>query len=119
MLNSLHSSNVYLALGETDMRKSIDGLALIVQESFRLDPFSRSLFVFCNRRKDKLKILYWEDSGFWLYYKRLEKGTFRWPAQSSGNKAVGISERELRWLLDGLELEQTSAHKPVKERGII
>ena len=119
MLNSLHSGKVYLAFGETDMRKSIDGLALLVQESFRLDPFSKCMFVFCNRRKDKIKILYWEDNGFWLYYKRLEKGNFRWPAISSQNKAVGVTERELRWLLDGLSLEQTSAHKPVTQRAII
>jgi len=99
MLKNLDVDKVYLALGITDMRKSIDGLALIVQESFMLDPFGRSLFVFCNRSKNKIKILYWEDSGFWLYYKRLEKGTFRWPTDSSLNKSIGVSERELRWLL--------------------
>lgn len=73
MLNQYRINQVYLALGPTDLRKSIDGLALIVQESFKLDPFSRNLFVFCNRKKDKIKILEWDHNGFWLHYKRLEK----------------------------------------------
>jgi len=73
VLNQYRINQVYLALGPTDLRKSIDGLALIVQESFKLDPFSRNLFVFCNRKKDKIKILEWDHNGFWLHYKRLEK----------------------------------------------
>ncbi|GMA58177.1 hypothetical protein GCM10025858_26800 [Alicyclobacillus sacchari] len=67
---------MYLACGSTDMRKSIDGLAALVQESFHLDPFSPALFAFCNRERDKLKLLYWEHNGFWLYYRRLERGRF-------------------------------------------
>lgn len=73
MLNSC-IDRVYLAIGVTDLRKSIDGLAVLVTESFNLDPFSRSLFVFCNRKRDKIKILEWDVNGFWLHYKRLEKG---------------------------------------------
>ncbi len=68
MLSKKHIDGVYLALGATDLRKSIDGLAILVQESFNTDPFSRSLFVFCNRKKDKIKILEWDNNGFWLYY---------------------------------------------------
>src|SRR5690606_33375271 len=64
---------VYLTCGSTDMRKSIDGLAALVSQSFQLDPFSPALLVFCNRRRDKFKILYWDESGFWLYYRGLEK----------------------------------------------
>ncbi|SDL46986.1 IS66 Orf2 like protein [Clostridium cochlearium] len=118
MLNQSRIAQVYLALGATDLRKSIDGLAVLVQESFNLDPFSRSLFVFCNRKKDKIKILEWDINGFWLYYKRLEKGTFKWP-NDSNSKTILISDREFRWLLDGLSIEQKDALKEVKERIII
>lgn len=92
---------VYLASGATDLRKSIDGLAVLVKEGFQLDPFAPGLFVFCNRKRDKLKILQWDYSGFWLHYRRLEKGQFMWP---DGKRAamVTISRRELGWLLDGL-----------------
>lgn len=76
MILDVSAAQVYLACGSTDMRKSIDGLAVLVKESFQLDPFSNALFVFCNRNRDKLKILYWENNGFWLYYRRLERGKF-------------------------------------------
>ena len=77
MLSTGVSPTVYLAPGFTDMRKSIDGLAAMVSLSFGQDLFSSSLFVFCNRRGDKIKILYWEHNGFWLCYRRLERGKFR------------------------------------------
>ncbi|MCT4507215.1 MAG: IS66 family insertion sequence element accessory protein TnpB [Tepidibacter sp.] len=84
---------------------------------FKLDPFSNSLFIFCNRNKDKIKILQWEHSGFWLYYKRLEKGKFNWPMNE--NQVKTITQRELRWLLDGLSLEQPKALKKVPQRCLI
>lgn len=93
------------------MRKSIDGLAAIVQEQFALDPFSSALFVFCNRRRDKLKILHWAHAGFWLYYRRLERGSFQWPA--GGTVPLCLTQRELRWLLDGLSHTQRQAHAQV------
>lgn len=61
------------------MRKSIDGLSLLVAEQLDMDPFSKAWFIFCNRGRDKLKILFWDTNGFWLYYRRLEKVTFKWP----------------------------------------
>ncbi|MCL1810247.1 MAG: IS66 family insertion sequence element accessory protein TnpB [Clostridiales bacterium] len=110
-------TQVHLAVGATDLRKGIEGLALIVAENFKLDPFSRGLFVFCNSSKDKVKILKWDDTGFWLYYKRLEKSRFRWPEGKS--VAMAVSGRELRWLLDGLALSQKCAHRKIAERAII
>jgi len=115
MLSLGEGTQVYLACGSTDLRKSIDGLATLVSQVFELDLFSNSLFVFCNRGRDKLKILVWDHNGFWLYYRRLERGRFRWP-EPADPKTVTVSRRQLQWLLDGLTLEQTQAHAPVTAR---
>ncbi|AOZ93892.1 IS66 family insertion sequence element accessory protein TnpB [Paenibacillus crassostreae] len=114
-LSSVH--HVYLATGSTDLRKSIDGLAAIVQEGFGLNPFSSCLFVFCNRECNKIKILHWEHNGFWLFYRRLERGTFQWPNESVGTAT--ITSRELRWLLDGLSLSQRQAHPIVTADSVV
>jgi transposase len=86
---------VYLAQGNTDLRKLIDGLAILVQEAFELDPFSPCLFVFCNRKRDKVKILQWDHNGFCLHYRRFEKGTFHWP---SGGEAITYCLNQWRQL---------------------
>jgi transposase len=119
MLTHSEGMSVYLACGATDMRKSIDGLAAVVKYSFDLDVFSNSLFVFCNKSRNKLKILFWSHNGFWLYYRRLDSGTFRWPKSSQDGKALAISSRQLQWLLDGLALEQHKAHPEVLARSAI
>jgi transposase len=121
MLTDVGAERVYLACGPTDMRKSIDGLAAIVQVRFQLDPFSCNWFAFCNRDRDKLKILRWDNNGFWLYYRRLEKGRFKWPAanQSVSPNLCLVSRRQLQWLLDGLKLEQKAAHPPVQLQKVI
>jgi len=117
MLGLAITQKVYLACGSTDMRKSIDSLAAIVQQSFALDPFSSALFAFCNKSRDKIKILQWDHNGFWLYYKRLENGKFNWPTEATGTAEISI--RELRWLPAGLSLEQRSAHKKVLVNTVI
>lgn len=109
---------VYLACGATDLRKSIDGLAALVQQGFACDPFSSAWFVFCNRERDKLKILRWEHNGFWLYYRRLERGHFRWPMTPAATPQV-VTRRALQWLLDGLDLQQRQAHLAVASRTVI
>ncbi|MCE7793320.1 IS66 family insertion sequence element accessory protein TnpB [Salipaludibacillus sp. CUR1] len=118
MIHNRTIDKVYLARGTTDLRKSIDGLAAIVQEGFDLDPFSPCLFVFCNRKRDKLKILQWEHNGFWLHYRRLEKGRFPWP-DADQLEAMAITERQLRWLLDGLSIEQRHAPPEVSAEKVI
>lgn len=118
MLSKTPIEQVYLATGSTDLRKSIDGLAGIVQMSFQLDPFSSNLFVFCNRKRDKLKILHWDHNGFWLYYRRLEKGVFQWPDEQTST-SLSISPRQLNWLLDGLPFEQKQAHQKIDAKFII
>lgn len=118
MLSEVQVNQVYLACGSTDMRRSIDGLAVLVREGFNLDPFAPALFVFCNRQRDKLKILFWDHNGFWLFYRRLERGRFQWPADA-GSAPLRITRRQLRWLLDGLSLEQHQAHPEVTARTVI
>lgn len=115
MLSASDATRVYLACGSTDMRKSIDGLAAIVTHVYAQDLFTGSLFVFCNRGRNKLKILTWDHNGFWLYYRRLERGRFLWPDQPS-QESLAISRRQLQWLLDGLSLTQRQAHLPVTAR---
>jgi transposase len=111
MLNAESVQQVYLAPGATDLRKSIDGLSALVSAVFELDLFSNQWFVFCNKQRDKLKILRWDTNGFWLYYRRLERGRFKWPVQTGS--AMSITRRQLQWLLDGLTIEQPKAHRPV------
>ena len=79
LVKNITAEHVFLACGHTDMRKSIDGLAAIVQQNFKLDPFSKDVFMFCGRRKDRIKALFWDGDGFSLLYKRLDNGKFCWP----------------------------------------
>jgi transposase len=103
------AEHIYVACGYTDMRMSIDGLALVVQKSFCLDPFDSSLFLFCGKRRDRIKALYWESDGFVLLYKRLESGSFQWPRTKEQVRQVSL--QQFRWLMEGLSTEQPTALK--------
>lgn len=105
------ADKIYIVCGYTDMRKSIDGLAAIVQQNFQLNPFQNSLFLFCGRRRDRMKVLYWEGDGFVLLYKRLESGGFQWPKNAEAVRS--ITYQEFRWLLEGLSVDQPKAVKKV------
>ena len=94
------SMRIFLYRGVTDMRRSFDGLSGMVKGVFGEDPFSGTLFVFCNRRRNRVKLLYWDGDGFALWYKRLEEGTFRIP--DAGTEKVELSKGELSMLLEGL-----------------
>jgi transposase len=109
---------VYLACGHTDMRKSINGLMTIVESSFQLDPFGRAVFVFCNRSRDRLKILEWDGDGFWLYFKRLEKGRFKWPVEGS-DATMTLTSEELSFLLVGAKIELKLSRREVVERRVV
>ena len=111
------AENIYLACGYTDMRKSIDGLAAMVQQNFNLDPFSNSLFLFCGRKCSRLKALYWEGDGFVLLYKRLENGNFQWPRTQ--DEVHKISHQEFRWLLEGLSINQPKAVRKMEINQVI
>jgi transposase len=111
MILKEYGLRVFLAPGFTDMRKSINGLSVLV-DNLELDPFSGHLFVFCNRRQNILKILYWDRNGFCLWHKRLEKHHFNWPRSIAD--VMEIEPRSLGWLLDGLKLDQPMAHSSLK-----
>lgn len=117
MLKEIASrTRVFLITGYSDLRKGIDGLAEIIQGKLELDPFDEALFLFCGRRRDRIKGLVWDGDGFLLLYKRLDNGSFRWPRNET--EARELTEQEIRWLLEGLEIEQPKAIKPGKNRGI-
>ena len=99
---------VFLATGYTDMRKSINGLSIRVAQGLLMDPLSGHLFAFCNRRRNMVKILYWDRNGFCLWHKRLEKQFFRWPKDEKD--IYEVDHRQLSWLLEGLEIHQHQAH---------
>lgn len=113
----VRGKRVYLACGATDMRRQINGLAGIVRENFELEPFDGALFVFCNRKRDRIKILEWDGDGFWLYFKRLEKGHFKWPTQGS-EATMGLTGEELSYLLGGTRIELKLKRNEVFERKI-
>ncbi len=102
MLSLPPSVRVYLCTGVTDMRKSIDGLASLVQETFGEHPCSGHLFLFRNRRSDRVKILVWDANGFWLLYKRIERGRVHFPLAPDGTARV--THAELTLLLAGIDL---------------
>ena len=111
------ADRVYIACGYTDLRRGIDGLAALVQQQFNLDPFTNTLFLFCGRRRDRIKALYWEGNGFVLLYKRLESGSFQWPRKES--EARALTPQQYRWLMEGLSVDQPKAHKPVSGLEIV
>jgi transposase len=102
--------SVYLHRDPVDFRKSIDGLGAIVQEELKLDVFSPNLFVFCCARRKRLKILYWDKTGFALWYKRLEADRFPWP-RSEHPGVVELTHEQLGWLLDGIDIWTIKPHK--------
>lgn len=107
MIQPQFTGKVYLAAGATDMRKAINGLSILVEQAMDLDPFSGDLFVFCNRKRTIIKILYWHTNGFCLWLKRLEQDRFKWP--QNGTDTVEIGAEQLSWLLAGLDF--SGAHQ--------
>ena len=118
LLGDLSVDNAYICCGYTDMRRSIDGLAATVKQVFKLEPCSRNLYLFCGRRSDRIKGLLWEGDGFLLLYKRLESnGRFQWPRKES--EARLITPQQLRWLLEGLSIEQPRALRGIESVAVV
>ena len=104
IINADEVKNIYVSTHFVDMRKSIDGLTLIVHSQFQMNVLDHSLFIFTNRSRNRIKILYYESNGFWLFIKRLEHGS-----QESLTRA--ITSRQLSWLLEGLEYDEKLKEK--------
>lgn len=99
---------IYIVCGYTDMRKSIDGLCSIIEDRLKIDPTSRSLFLFCGRRRDRIKALFHEPDSFVLIYKRLSvHGGYQWPRKQS--EVRDLSWREFDWLMSGIDIDQPKA----------
>lgn len=107
IINADEVKNIYVSTHFVDMRKSIDGLTLIVHSQFQMNVLDHSLFIFTNRSRNRIKILYYESNGFWLFIKRLEHGKFK--IQESLTRA--ITSRQLSWLLEGLEYDEKLKEK--------
>ena len=109
MIVDISNARIFIHPGTTDLRKAVNGLSIIVQEIMKQDPFSGSIYIFCNRERKLLKAVYWDKSGFWLSQKRLEKDKFPWPADAS--EARELTAEQLQMLLLGIDFFK--AHKPV------
>ena len=103
---------IFLHRDAVDFRKSINGLMCIVEQEMVLSPFAEALFVFCNKSRDKLKALYWDKTGFCLWYKRLEKDRFKWPGKHPGPHLT-VTTQQWDWLLAGLDIATMQGHQPL------
>ncbi len=106
---------VYLHRDAVDGRKNINGLALLVEQALALDPFAPAIFVFSNRRRDRIKLLLWDRTGFWLMLKRLEADRFVWPKDAA---VIELTVEQLHWLLTGIDLSAMRAHPTRKYRQV-
>lgn len=110
-MKSIHEfSEIFLHRAAVDGRKAINGLSIIVQAAMKQSPFAGGLFVFTNKRRDVVRILYWDKSGYALWMKRLEEEKFRWPVKMTSD-VVTLSSTELSWLLDGLDITRMKPHQ--------
>ena len=98
---------VYLHRDPVDFRKSINGLSALIEQALGLDPFAEAVYVFRNRRADRIKLLGWDRNGFWLLFKRLEADRFTWPREAA---VVTLSVEQLHWLLDGIDISAMRRH---------
>ena len=114
MMELAKITRYYIACGYTDLRRGIDGLACIVQQQYKAELDEESLFLFCGRRTDRLKALYWCGDGYLLLYKRLTNGRFQWPRSQAELRS--LDQQSFRWLMEGLDPEQPKAIRKVKKR---
>jgi transposase len=109
------ATRIYLAVGATDMRKGFEGLFGLVRDRLQCEPLSGHVFLFCNGRHNRLKLMVFDGSGLWVCAKRLEKGCFRWPQAGDAQGKVVLSHEELALLLGGIDLAQTRRRRWYRE----
>ena len=109
---------IYLCRDPVDFRMGINGLSVMVEATLKYDPFSRNLFCFVNKRKNQIKVLYWQRTGFCLWLKRLEEERFKWPLHLEGG-VVELDEGQFFWLLDGLDLKHLKPHRSLEYRTVL
>jgi transposase len=117
MLKEISSyDGIYLACGYTDLRRSVDGLTIIIKQQFKMDPFGNYLFMFCNKSRNRLKAISWDRNGFVLYYKRLdgEGARFKWPKDPVDIRNITI--RQLKLLMEGMSIDPPKGFGDVKAR---
>ena len=121
---------IYLARDPVDFRLGINGLSVLVEATLKFDPFSRNLFCFVNKRRNQIKVLYWQRSGFCLWLKRLEEERFKWPthlpAPAPADESavvrppvVTLTEAQFLWLLEGLDLKHLKPHRALEYRSVL
>ena len=104
------SPAVYLHRDHVDFRKAINGLVCIIESEMGLSPYEDAVFVFCNRGRDKLKVIHWDQSGYVLWYKRLEESKFKWPRRHD-RQVIELSAEQLQWLLSGDDIVAMQGHR--------
>ena len=109
---------IYLCRDPVDFRMGINGLSVMVEATLKFDPFSRNLFCFVNKRRNQIKVLYWQRTGFCLWLKRLEEERFKWPFHLEGS-VVELDEDQFFWLLDGLDLKHLKPHRSLEYRTVL
>lgn len=117
---------IYIAQEPVDFRLGINGLSVVVEATLRFDPFSRNLFCFTNRRRNQIKVLYWQRSGFCLWQKRLEEERFKWPmhlapleSKTVRPPVVTLNEEQFQWLLEGLDLKHLKPHRALEYSSVL
>lgn len=114
MMSIRKDVDVFLHKAPVDFRKQINGLSYIVQEEMAIDPFSKALFVFINRDKSRIKLLYWYRNGFCLWMKRLEKDKFVWTTQANSDDVISLDAQSLTWLLEGFDIWNKPPHQTLE-----
>ncbi len=114
---SISNQKIYLYRDYVDFRKQINGLTQVVINQMKLNAMDGSLFVFCCKRKDKLKVVYWHNTGFCMWQIRLEKDKFKWPIKHA-DKILNWNKEQFNWLLKGIDVSKLNPHKALKYDGI-